>query len=148
MKLELAVVLSCSENGCRVRTLKGDTLIEALYASLVKNRIKIQPEHLVAIDVSGNTPEIVWRWIRAAVLEIKASSVDVVGDMGGHRAEVSLVPDLPLELSIDDEVWVCGTGRAYEVHDLIVDGKPAHPERLLNYIKPIIKEIYPEAVGA
>ena len=148
MKLELAIVLACSESGCRVKLLGKDNPIEARYSQLVKNRIRIQPNHLVAVDRCGNSPEIVWRWIRAAVVEIKERSVAVVGDLNGERGEVTRVTDLPLKLNLDDETWVCGTGRAYEVHDLIVDGKPAHPERLLKYITPIIEEIYREAISA
>ena len=133
MKLELAVVLACTESGCQVKPIRNDTLIEARYSPLVKNRIRIQPNHLVAVDTSGDSPEIVWRWIRAALIEVDERAVAVVGDIHGERGEVTRAPDLPLELNPDDETWVCGTGRAYEVHDLIVDGKPAHPERLLEY---------------
>ena len=148
MKLELAVVMACTEAGCRVKSLGKGTPFEARYSQLVKNRIRIQPNHLVAVDRIGNSPEVVWRWIRAAVLEVKEHTVDVVGDLDGHRGEVDRVPDLPLELNLDDEVWVCGTGRAYEVHDLILDGKPTHPERLVEYITPIIEGIYQEAMSA
>jgi hypothetical protein len=145
MKLELATVLDCCDIGCRVNLIKSDVIIEARFSSLVQNRIMIQPTHMVAVDVSANPTEIVWRWLRAAVIELKADLV-VVDDMQGHPAKVSRVPELSLTLELDDEVWVCGTGRAYEVHDIIVDGKPAHPERLLGYIFPIIDEIYTGAM--
>ncbi len=142
MKLELAIVLSCTETGCSVKPLRDDACIETRYSVLVQNRIKIQAAHMVAIDGSADPPEIVWRWLRAAVIELNQDFVVVVGDMKGHPGKVTLVPDLPLTLSLDDEVWVCSTGRAYEIHDLIVDGKPAHPDRLLKYIKPIIDKVY------
>lgn len=146
MKLELAIVIACSDTGCHVNPLEGDALIEVRFSSLVQNRIMIQPAHLVAIDMSANTPEIVWRWLRAAVIELNADIV-VVDDMQGHPGKVSRVPDLPLTLALDDEVWVCSTGRAFEVHDIIVNGKPAHPNRLLEYIVPIINEIYKNATN-
>jgi hypothetical protein len=101
----------------------------------------IQPEQMVAVNTEANPPEIVWRWIRAAVIEINAN-ITVVDDMQGHPAEVSLIPDLPLPLKLNDEIWTCGTGRDYEIHDIIIDGKPRHPNRLLKYITPIIEEIY------
>lgn len=147
MKLELAIVLACTETGCRVRLLGNKTFIKARYSSLVINRIKIQPAHLVAIDMSANPPEIVWRWLRATVIELNTDIV-VVGDMQGHPGKVSCVSDLPLTLALDDEVWVCSTGRDYEVHDIIVDRKPAHPNRLLGYIVPIIEEVYQDATHA
>ena len=141
MKLELAIVLSCTETGCRVAHLKSDSHIDVHYASLVQDRIMIQPEQMVALNVDANPPEIVWRWIRAAVIEINADII-VLDDMQGHPAKVSLVSQLPLTLAVDDEVWACGTGQAFEIHDVIVAGKPNHPERLLRYITPIIEEIY------
>ena len=141
MKLELATVLACNKTGCRVALERDNLHIEALYSSLVQDRIKIQPEHLVAIDTDVNPPEIVWRWIRAAVIELTPDII-VVGDMQGHAGKVSLVSGLPLTLAIDDEVWTCGTGHDYEIHDIILDGKPSHPNRLLKYITPIIEEIY------
>ena len=141
MNLELAIVFACNKTGCRVRLVEGNSTIEAMYSSLVQDRIKIQPQQLVAIDTDTNPPEIVWRWLRAAVIE-HSPDVIVVDDMQGHPAKVSLVPDLPLTLEIDDEVWVCSTGRAYEIHDIILDGKPTHPNRMLEYITPIVEEIY------
>jgi len=141
MKLELAIALSCSSTGCRVAPLESSGSIEVPYSSLVQDRIKIQPEQMVAINTDTNPPEIVWRWLRAFVIEINKSII-VVDDMQGHPGKVSLVPELPLTLRIDEEVWVCGTGQDFEIHDLIIEGKPAHPQRVLTYIKPIIDGIY------
>lgn len=141
MKLELAIVFACNKTGCRVSLVKGNSTIEAVYSSLVQDRIKIQPQQLVAIDMKANPPEIVWRWVRAAVIEL-SDNIIVVGDIKGHPAKVSLVPDLPMMLEIDDEVWACSTGRDNEIHDIILDGKPTHPNRLLDYITPIIEGIY------
>ena len=141
MKLELAIVLTCNKSGCRVAPLKDNSPIEARYSSLVYDRIKIQPEQLVAINTYTNPPEIVWRWIRAAVIELTPGIV-VVDEMQGHSAKVSPVQELPLRLELDDEIWTCGTGHDFEIHDIIVDGKPAHPDLLLKYITPIIEGIY------
>ena len=141
MKLELAIALSCTMTGCRVIPMNSNSFIEVRYSSLVQDRIMIQPEQMVALNTDKETPEIVWRWIRAAVIQVNADVI-VVDDMQGHPAKVSIVSQLPLTLSLDDEVWTCGTGQAFEIHDIIVDGKPAHPNRLLRYITPIIEEIY------
>jgi len=141
MKLELALVLACSKTGCRVAPLNNNSNIEVFYSSLVQDRIMIQPGHLVAINMAANPPQIIWRWIRAAVIEL-GTDIIVVGDMHGHAGQVTLVSELPLELSLDDEIWTCSTGRANEIHDIILDGKPAHPNRLLKYITPIIEGIY------
>ena len=146
MKIELAIVVDCDATGCHVNPLKGSESIKVRYSSLVqKYGIRIRPAHLVAVDVSANPPEIVWRWLRAAVIEVNADTVGV-DDMLGHPATLSRVPDLPLTLALDDEVWFCGPGRADEVHDIIADRKPTHPNRLLEYIAPIIAGIYKTAV--
>jgi hypothetical protein len=141
VKLELAIVLACTKTGCRVVPLKDNSPIEARYSSLVQDRIKVQPEQLVAFDTDTNPPEIIWRWLRAAVIELTADII-VIDDMQGHPAKVTLVSDLPLTLTLDDEVWTCGTGHDFEIHDIILDGKPTHPDRLLKYITPIIEKIY------
>ena len=141
MKLELAIALFCDETGCVVSPVNGDANFKADYSALVRDQIHIQPEQMVVVNVETNPPEIVWRWIRAAVIELEPDII-VMGELHGHPAKVSLVPELPIKLEIDDEMWTCGTGRAYEIHDLIVDGMPTQPDRLLAYITPIIEEIY------
>ena len=107
----------------------------------MQDQIKIQPEQLVAIDVDTHPPEIVWRWLRAVVIEL-TDEIVVVNDMQGHPVKVSFVSDLHLTLALDDEVWACSTSRDFEIHDIILDGKPTQPGRLLKYITPIIEEIY------
>ena len=86
-------------------------------------------------------PEIIWRWLRATVLEVNDNSVGFEG-RSGKLGFANRVATLPLKLSISDEVWFCSTDQALEVHDRIVDGKPTHPHQLLVYITPIIERIY------
>lgn len=95
MKLKLALVLTCNENGSSVKTVPDNSTFEAVFSSLVvQKRIKIQPDQLVAINMDANPPEIVWRWLRAVVLETGGDTV-VVDDIKGHPAKVSSVSDLP-----------------------------------------------------
>jgi hypothetical protein len=141
MKLELAICVACGKTGCEVKRVNDSVVIQAVYSSKVKDRIKIQPGHMVAIDIGSNPPEVVWRWIRATVIEVN-DHVTIMDDMEGHPGVVSLVPELLLDLKLDDEVWVCGTGQDYEVHGLILDGKPVDPDPILRYITPIIEGIY------
>lgn len=141
MDLELAVTISCTDTGCQVKLLRSDEVIETRYSDTVRDRIQIEPQQLVAIDMGLPTPEIIWRWIRAIVLEVNDSSVGIE-DYWGHIGFVSRVAALPLSLSIADEVWCCNTDKDHEVHDRIVDGKPANPHQLLEYITPIIERIY------
>lgn len=141
MRLELALTSSCSDSGCQVKLLGGDEVIATRYSDLVRDRIQIRPQQLVAIDMSLPIPEIVWRWIRAIVLEVNDNSVGIEDDLG-HVLFVSKVATLPLMLSVGDQVWCCNTDKDHEVHDRIVDGEPADPHQLLEYITPIIERIY------
>ncbi len=70
MKLELGISLSCTETGCQVRLVKSGTVISAQYSALVRDRIRIRAEELVAVDLGPPVPEIVWRWVLGRVLEV------------------------------------------------------------------------------
>jgi hypothetical protein len=141
MNLELAVTINCSETGCQVQLVSNDKVISTHYSALVLDRIRIQKQQLVAIDTSPPIPEIVWRWVRAIVLEVNDDSIGIEDRMGQIEF-ASRVSILPLSLSIGDEVWFCKTDQELEVHDLIVNGKPAHPYQLIEYITPIIERVY------
>ncbi len=141
MKLELAIVTQCHSNGCDVTLCKDNQEVRAAYSPLIKNRIHIQPEQLIALDSSIEPPEIVWRWLKGVVIELTDQSI-IVDDLQGHPASVTLPAKLPLALHINTDVWVCSTGKRYEIHDLLLEGKPSQSDRLLGYITPIIKEIY------
>jgi hypothetical protein len=146
MKLELAIVLSCTDIGCLVRVLRDDKRIETRYSELVKDRIKISPGQLVAIDKGVDPSETVWRWVHAKVKKFEGDRA-IVSDDKKESVSVAFVQELNLDIQPGDDVWVCGVGYDYEVHDKIVEGKPAHPEKLLAYIEPTITSIYEEAVN-
>lgn len=141
MNLELAVTVSCTDMGCQVKLISNDEVIETKYSKLVHDRIRIEPQQLVAIDTSLQIPEIIWRWVRAIVIEVNESSVGIKGG-SGKVDFTSRVAKLPLKLSIGDEVWFCNTDQDLEVHDQIINGEPSHPNQLLEYITPIIERVY------
>jgi hypothetical protein len=143
MNLELALVISCTNKGCLVRTVNGDELVETCYSALVQDRIKIKPDQLVAIDKSVDPPEIMWRWVSAIVDRIEDERI-LVSDGKCTLISHAIVHALNLDLEPDDDVWVCNVGHDFEVHDNIVRGKPEHPERLLAYIEPTIISTYKE----
>lgn len=141
MNLELALNVSCNDTGCHVLLVRNDEVIDTKYSHLVQDRIRIKPQQLVAIDTSQQIPELVWRWVRAIVIEVNETSLGIKG--GSGRVDfASRVSQLALNLSIGDEVWFCKTDQDLEVHDQIMDGKPAHPDQLLEYITPIIERVY------
>ena len=146
MKLELALILSCTNTGCLVSMVDMDEQVETRYSVLVQDRIMIEPNQLVTVDMSVDPPEIVWRWVRAKVDKFEDERVLV---SGAKRILIShaYIQELNLDIAPDDEVWVCKVGHDCEVHDKIVEGKPEHPEQLLAYIEPIILSIYKEALA-
>jgi hypothetical protein len=144
MKLDLAVVLSCTNTGCLVSLVHNDKQIETRYSALVKDRIKIHSKQLVTLDKSVDPPEIVWRWVRAKADKFEDDRV-IVSDGKCKLVSVASVQELDLDIQLDDDVWVCSVGNDYEVHDKITDGKPEHPEKLLVYIEPMIISIYEKA---
>lgn len=141
MNLELAVTINCTETGCQVQLVQSGDIVTARYSALVYDRIRIRAQQLIAMDWTPPIPEIVWRWVHATVVEVNENSVGI-DDCMGKLGYASRVGKLPLCLSVGDEVVFCNTDQELEVHDLVVDGKPAHPDRLLEYITPIIKRIY------
>ena len=141
MNLDLAVTSSCDDTGCQVKLLRTNEEIATRYSDLVRDRIKIEPQQLVAIDMGPQISEIVWRWVRGTVLEVNENSVGFEGRLG-KLGFASRIATLPLKLSIGDEIWFCKTDQELEVHDLIVDGKPTHPHQLLEYITPVIERVY------
>jgi hypothetical protein len=141
MNLELAVTISCNDTGCQAQLVSSGDVLTTCYSTLVKDRIWIKAKQLVTIDTSPPLPEIVWRWVRAIVLEVNDESVGI-DDCMGKTEFASRVAILPLNLSIGDEVWFCNTDQELEIHDLIIDGKPSQPDRLLEYITPIIERVY------
>lgn len=141
MNLDLAITINCTDTKCQVKLVSNGEVITTKYSALVQGRIQIQPQQLVAIDNSQSHPEIVWRWVRAVVLEVNENTIGIEDRMG-KLGFASRVATLPLNVSIGDEVWFCNTDQELEVHDIIVNEKPAHPTLLLKYITPIIDRIY------
>ncbi|MEM8859545.1 MAG: hypothetical protein AAGD96_14545 [Chloroflexota bacterium] len=141
MNLKLAIVATCYDLGCDVRLCTNDSELFAHYSLLVKDRIHIQPEQLVVIDLDTNPPEILWRWLKGVVLELSEDLIKV-DDRQNHPAVVTLASELHLNLEVGDEVWMCSTGAGYEIHGLPEEMEPEHLTTLLNHITPLIKRIY------
>ncbi len=140
MQLELALVQSCAPTGCRVQRRDG-SVIDAIYSPLVRDRIDIHPQQLVALDMAADPPQIVWRWVRARAHELTPSTV-IVDDGRATLVELVRVAALDVAVAEGDDLWTCRTGGPPELHDRAVGGWPADPTRLLAYIRPVIEAIY------
>jgi hypothetical protein len=138
MQLELAIVQNCTSTGCVVQLLNDD-LLNVNYSVLVQNRVPIRQQQLVAIDTEVTPPQIMWRWHRVRVQEVKPERIVA---FLGNGTLVNLVRKEALEVQLaeGDEVWTIGLSEdQMEVHEHVRDGKPAHPVRLLSYIQPTIE---------
>jgi len=136
MQFELATVISCGPNGCRVAPVSGGQEFETRYSVLVQDRVKIRPGQLVAVDMEPALPEVAWRWYRARVVEPGERLVIV--EERERRLSAARVPGLETSDSVGDEIWVTGMEGSWELHDRVVDGKPANPARLREKVFPRI----------
>ena len=147
MHLTLAMVVAVMPHTCDIRWLDSNELTTAQIApAMHEQRIKIQPQQLVAVDTAAEPAQIVWRWFRGRV-DYQVDGYAVVNNhvyQAGARAPISIarVPDeLDLTLAIGDEVFY-SLGTDGVVVDIAVDGSPLHAQRLGADLFPAIEEIY------
>jgi hypothetical protein len=137
MKLKLAIVKSCDQEGCIVNSIGDEEELSVAYSRLVKERIKISENQLVAMDLDRPNKELVWRWIRTDIDQVLEDSV-VLDDRRCQLLPAFVPPELALKLEIGDEVWACKTGEAIEVHAKTGDLDHDREMHLIRYIQPII----------
>lgn len=142
MQFELAIVITCDPDGCRVIPVDGDLSIKTRYSALVQDRVKIRPGQLVAVDMEPAVPEVAWRWYRAQIVEPGVHLVIV--QERERQLTAARVPGLVTGDSVGDEVWVTGMEGVWELHDRVVDGNPSDPSRLREKIFPRIASLLAE----
>lgn len=140
MDLVFATVLSRDEKGCTIRYLAGDqTPVWVPYSAAVTEHIYIRRRELVAVNRATEPPQIVWRWIRAEVLELRGDRVVA----GSHGLCAEMTPrDLTLPLKKGDAVWVGGYGGEKYIEDLARGDGPADPDGLAAVAFPLIEARY------
>lgn len=139
MRLELATVISCGPDGCLVTPLADGPAIETRYSDLVKDRVKIRPGQLVAIDIEPAVPEVAWRWYAARVVD--AGELVVTVQERERLLNAARVPGLDVSTRVGDTLWVTGMGGTWEIHDRVVDGKPADPSRMGEIVLPRVAKV-------
>ena len=135
--------MSCTSDGCEVLLLDTDARVDTQYSARVRDRIKIRPKQLVAVDTAEGVSEIVWRWYRTRVMEVAEQNL-LVDDRGVRSLRAERVGELSVIAQVDEEVWVCGVGQPgnWEVHDRVVDGIPERADRLGAFMFPKIEAVY------
>jgi len=134
--LALASIEDAHNIGCIVRVFGEGEPRRAHYpAAIQAGGVVIRPCHLVVVDASHEPLEVVWRIATHGV--ITALDGDAITlDLGYQRPTLPLLDARPTDeqttpLTVSDEVLLHGPLREQaRVVDRIVNGQPAHPERL------------------
>lgn len=140
MDLAFAVIVSCEETGCFVHYVDAPREhVWVRYSNAVQDQIRLRRRQLVVVDRAVDPPQVVWRWIRAEVLEVRAGRA-VVGAFGicdelGQR-------DPTLKLEKGDAVWVGSDGKEKLIQDTVQGDGPAHPAELAAATFPAIEAWY------
>jgi hypothetical protein len=139
MQLELAIVQSCSDTGCRVQPLDSGEILTADYSSaILQYQIRIIPHQLVIVNRGITPPQIVWRWTRATVAGVSDERVELRHD-DGRQLWAKRASDLDTPLQVGDRVFLTGFQEGdWTVVDVAIEGKPAHPDRLSAALFPTI----------
>ena len=127
MNLELGIVENCQPDGCSVRFLGEETTRKVVFSALVKDRIRIRPGQLVAVDLEAKPAEIVWRWYRKTVQEVHGEDI-LFGTLSEERILANSVPELQGRLRAGDEVWAAGVPDGFVVYDWVENELPQNPE--------------------
>jgi hypothetical protein len=133
MQLDLGIVRSCLGDRCRVRRLEDGSILEVSRDQRSEDRSRLRFGQLVAV-VADPAPAIVWRWHRSQVLVLRPRHALVVLPEG-RSVSARLAPCLPAEREGLEEVWVTVVEGAWQVHDAVLAGGPAHPGCLLHWLE-------------
>lgn len=138
MDLELAIVSSCAATGCQVQFLEADACISADYSEpVIDHEILIRPGNLVAVDRRTTPPQVVFRWWPTNVERVEGEKI-FTDDVCGRGQPLTLAEGLDVTVEPGDRVFIAFG----EVHDIAVDGRPAHPDRLGAASFPKIRAMY------
>ena len=132
MNIQLGIVRACLGDGCRVRLLETEVLIDVRVDVRAGDRTRLRYGFLAAVDLAA-APAIVWHWQRAQVLVWRTGSVLAVLPEG-RRVECHRPPATLEWTDAAAEVWVTHVGGAWEVHDAVVQGRPTRPEALIRWL--------------
>ncbi len=106
-ELTIAVVLRCVDGGCELDRLDGRRSTFARYSDAVRDRIRVRPHDLVAVDEDG--PSVVWRWWGGRVEDVDgrtaAVSREVTGEPQRRTMDVAVPADLREEVVVGETVW-------------------------------------------
>jgi len=132
MNIQLGIVRACLGDGCRVRLLETEVLIDVRVDVRAGDRTRLRYGFLAAVDLAA-APAIVWHWQRTQVLVWRTGSVLAVLPEG-RLVECHRSPAMLEWTDAAAEVWVTHVGGAREVHDAVMGGRPTRPEALIRWL--------------
>ncbi len=142
--LDLAIVESCNDLGCRVRPLDGRAAFQAAYSAQVLNVIKIRPGQLVVIDLQAAPPEVLWRWYRMEVTSVGPDNL-VLDDRGLRQVLAGRIAGFAAELVSGDLVWVGGAGPGHHweaIDQVSPQGGVSQPDRVRTQAFSLVLAFY------
>ena len=154
MQIDLAIAVACEPAACRVRPIGGGADLDARYGAKVKDRIKVRPGDLVAVDTESQPPKVLYRWWHGTVEAVNGDQVTVVRNVSQARPEdprrASMTGQLggPLLGQVQSGDTVFFGGEGHRILDVARQGNPAHPERLREELLPEVRLAYSGTAGA
>ena len=149
MNLILARALDCAAERCRVQPLNGGDALDApLAAPMIAAGTRIRPGMIVALDRDAETPTIRWRFETRPVEALAGDRLIFLGRQF-RFTDARPADERAIPIRVGDTVVSLRRqgGDDVEIVDLVVDGRPLHPERLEAEF-PRIESVYREAANA
>lgn len=138
MKLQLAIVSSCTDTGCQVQFLADNARVDADYSEPVKDYdIVVKSGDLVAVNRATEPPQVVFRWWLTRVERVRGEQI-FTGDLCGRSQPLTMAEGLKVSVAAGDEVFIAFG----QVHDVCIDGRLANPDRLRAAFFPEIRAMY------
>jgi SAM-dependent methyltransferase len=138
MQLQLAKVLFAAESGCSVELLESCNQEWAQYAPpMVDYKILASPGDLVAATTQNESFQIVFRWKRVQVKEVKEDQV-LVQDHEEQVYTLPLSPDFAGKIVIGVDLFTDNS----IISDIVAEDRPLNPERLQSLYFPKINKMY------
>ncbi len=140
MNIQLGLIRACLGDGCRVRLLETEAIVEVRIDRRPDRQTRPRYGQLVAVEWAV-PPALVWHWQRAQIVAWRSGSVVALLPQG-RLVECRPAGHAWLAWEAAPEAWVTQVADHWEVHDSVQHGLPAHPAVLLQWVaeQPVAAE--------
>ncbi len=140
MNIQLGLIRACLGDGCRVRLLETEAIVEVHVDRRADRQTRPRYGQLVAV-VWEVPPALIWHWQRAQIVARRSGSVVALLPQG-RLVECRPVGHASLVWEAAPEAWVTRVADHWEAHDSVEHGLPAHPAALLQWVaeQPVAAE--------